>query len=158
MSGDPFGGTDQVGPVGLVSGQRDNEGGGVGAGHASGHGGTAGQGRAREGRPSARVGRPHASASAGQLTSHSCIAWYDKRQSLRSSLREYLILDNRRPQVTLFQQAAGDIWTYLVLSAGATIALTTIGLALPIDALYEGITLDPDPTRERNEPNHDMQA
>jgi hypothetical protein len=36
-------------------------------------------------RPCRSRGRPHASASAGQATSHSCMSWYDSRQSVRSS-------------------------------------------------------------------------
>jgi Uma2 family endonuclease len=62
------------------------------------------------------------------------------------SLGEYLILDNRRPRATLFQKVEDGAWTYLTFSAGATIPLTTIGLDLAVDAIYEGVTLDPDPT------------
>jgi Uma2 family endonuclease len=62
-------------------------------------------------------------------------------------LREYLILDNRRPQVSLFRKEATGAWTYLMLTAGATVRLDAIDLSLSVDALYEGISLDPDPTR-----------
>lgn len=62
-------------------------------------------------------------------------------------LREYLILDNRRPQATLHRRDDAGAWTYLVFTAGATMSLATIGLALSVDNLYEGVTLDPDPTR-----------
>jgi Uma2 family endonuclease len=63
------------------------------------------------------------------------------------SLREYLILDNRRPQVTLHRKNDAGAWTYLVFTAGATFHLDAIDLALTIDDLYDGVTLDPDPTR-----------
>jgi Uma2 family endonuclease len=59
------------------------------------------------------------------------------------SLGEYLILDNRRHQATLFRKAGDGTWTYLVFSAGMTIPLVTIDLELPVDELYDGITLDP---------------
>jgi Uma2 family endonuclease len=62
------------------------------------------------------------------------------------SLHEYLILDNRRPQATLFHKDDAGTWTYLVCTGGATVALATIDLVLSVDDLYEGITLDPDPT------------
>jgi Uma2 family endonuclease len=60
-------------------------------------------------------------------------------------LREYPILDNRRPQATLLQKADDGRWTYLAFSAGAIIPLGTIGLDLPIDQIYDGVTLDADP-------------
>ena len=66
------------------------------------------------------------------------------------SLREYVILDNRRPQVTLFRMADGGGWTYLSYTAGMTFTLTSVGLELSVDSLYEGLTLDPDPTSGAN--------
>ena len=68
---------------------------------------------------------------------------------LLPSLREYLILDNRRPQATLFQKGDDGIWRHLIITEGATIPLRTIGLHLPLAQLYEGVTLDPDPTAGR---------
>src|SRR2546423_350305 len=62
---------------------------------------------------------------------------------------EYLILDNRRAQATLLQKGDNGVWSYLVFSSGTTIPLATIGLNLPVDQLYDGITLDPDATSER---------
>jgi Uma2 family endonuclease len=59
-------------------------------------------------------------------------------------LREYLILDNRRPQVTLFQKTDAGAWTYLVLPAGTHVPLTSIGLNLSVDGIYEGVALDSD--------------
>lgn len=60
-------------------------------------------------------------------------------------LREYLIFDNRRPQATLIVRGDDGVWSDLDFSAGSTVPLTSIGLSLPIDLMYAGITLDPDP-------------
>ena len=54
-------------------------------------------------------------------------------------------LDNRRTQATLFQKADYDTWVYLVFAAKATVPLITIDLALSVDDIYDGATLDPDP-------------
>ena len=73
----------------------------------------------------------------------------EKFESYKSllSLREYLILDNRRPQATLYRKSGAGAWTYLVFPAGTAVPLETIDLVLSIDELYDGVTLDPDPTR-----------
>jgi Uma2 family endonuclease len=60
-------------------------------------------------------------------------------------LREYLLLDNRRPQATLFQKGLDGVWRQLTFTEGALLPLDSIGLALPLAQLYEGITLDLDP-------------
>lgn len=65
------------------------------------------------------------------------------------SLREYLILDNRRPQATFFQKGADGVWRYLVIPDGGEVPLETIDLSLPISRIYAGLTLDPDPSAER---------
>lgn len=71
----------------------------------------------------------------------------DKFQAYKRlpSLREYLILDNRRPQATLFQWGEDGIWRQITCTEGASIPLGTIGLLLPLAQLYDGVTLDPDP-------------
>jgi len=71
----------------------------------------------------------------------------DKFASYQSlaSLCEYLILDNRRPLATLYRKADDGTWTLLAFSAGTTLPLTSIGLELPVDRIYDGVTLDPDP-------------
>ena len=61
------------------------------------------------------------------------------------SLREYLLLDNRRRQASLFRKSDEGTWTYLVFSAGAAVTLVSLDLQLPLDELYEDVTLDPDP-------------
>ena len=65
------------------------------------------------------------------------------------SLREYLILDNRRPQATLFQKHDDGVWHYMVITVGASVPLQTIGLRILLPQLYAGLTLDPDPLDER---------
>jgi Uma2 family endonuclease len=67
---------------------------------------------------------------------------------LLPSLREYLILDNRRPQATLFQKGDDGVWRYLVIAEGGDVVLETIGLTAPLQQFYVGVTLDPDPTGE----------
>ena len=63
-----------------------------------------------------------------------------------ASLREYLILDNRRPLATLYRKSGTGDWIVTTVSAGATLSLASIGLDLPIEQIYDGVTLDPDPT------------
>jgi Uma2 family endonuclease len=77
-------------------------------------------------------------------------AEFDREDKLESykrlpSLREYLILDNRRAQATLHCKADHGTWTYLVFRPGTGVPLKTVDLLLSIDDLYDGVTLDPDP-------------
>lgn len=65
------------------------------------------------------------------------------------ALREYLILDNRRRQATLYQWEQEGVWRQIIFTESAQIPLETIGLRLPVDRLYEGVTLDPDPAGGR---------
>jgi Uma2 family endonuclease len=71
----------------------------------------------------------------------------DKFESYKRlpSLREYLILDNRRPQATLHRKDADGTWTYLVFPTGTAVPLETVDFALSMNDLFDGITLDPDP-------------
>ena len=71
----------------------------------------------------------------------------DKFESYKRlpSLRDYLILDNRRPQATLYRKHDDGSWTYLVFPSSTTLSLDTIDLRLAVDDLYDSITLDPDP-------------
>ena len=61
------------------------------------------------------------------------------------SIREYLILDNRRPEATLFRKDADALWRQRVFSVGTAISLESIGCTLPLAQLYDGVILDPDP-------------
>jgi Uma2 family endonuclease len=60
-------------------------------------------------------------------------------------LHEYLIVDNRRPRATLYRKTEDGEWLVTAFSAGASIPLTGLGLDLPVEQIYEGVTLDPDP-------------
>lgn len=63
------------------------------------------------------------------------------------SLQEYLILDNRRSQATLFHKGADGDWRYLTFTEGADLPLDSVGLHLPIARIYAGLTVDPDPVK-----------
>ena len=62
------------------------------------------------------------------------------------SLQEYLLLDNRRPEATLYRKSAGA-WLQLTFTEASDIPLESIDLRLPVAQIYAGITLDPEPTR-----------
>lgn len=62
-------------------------------------------------------------------------------------LHEYLILDNRRPEGTLFRKEGANAWRQTTFIEGTKVPLEGIGLRLPLAELYDGVTLDPDPTR-----------
>ncbi|HVA91689.1 MAG TPA: Uma2 family endonuclease, partial [Chloroflexota bacterium] len=61
------------------------------------------------------------------------------------SLREYLILDNRRPRATLFQKGADGAWRYLTSVEGAEVRLESLDMVLSLSQIYDGLTLDPNP-------------
>jgi Uma2 family endonuclease len=63
------------------------------------------------------------------------------------TLREYLLVENRRQQVTLLRRGEDQVWRYLLLTEGATLHLESIDLHVPLADLYAGIVLDPDPRR-----------
>ncbi len=67
-----------------------------------------------------------------------------------SSLSEYLILDNRRAQATLFQKGEDGVWRYLTIYEGAEVPLESVGLRMPLAQIYGGLTLDPDPTSSQS--------
>ena len=67
----------------------------------------------------------------------------DRREKLAayrslSTLEEYLIVDQERQQAEVYRRQ-GDIgWTHLIFETGDTLELASIGLNLPLAALYEG--------------------
>jgi Uma2 family endonuclease len=63
------------------------------------------------------------------------------------SLAEYLILDNRRAQATLFRRSDDGSWRQFTFGEGTVLPLESVDQLLPVDRLYTGLTLDPDPTR-----------
>jgi Uma2 family endonuclease len=56
-----------------------------------------------------------------------------------------LILDNRRPRATLYRKTEDGEGLVTAFSAGATIPLAGRGLDLPVEQIYEGVTLYRDP-------------
>ena len=60
--------------------------------------------------------------------------------------REYLLLDNRRVQATLFRLGEHGQWRHLTVTGAAELRLDSVRLALPLATLYEGIPLDGTPT------------
>ncbi len=69
---------------------------------------------------------------------------FDAYKQLRG-LHEYLILDNRRPQATLFQKGSDGAWRYITIVEGAEVRLESVDMVLSLSRLYEGLTLDPNP-------------
>jgi Uma2 family endonuclease len=63
-------------------------------------------------------------------------------------LREYLLLDSRRIQATVFRRAQGGQWMRLVSLNGADLSLESLAFRLPMAQLYRGVPLDADPERE----------
>jgi Uma2 family endonuclease len=68
----------------------------------------------------------------------------DKFEAYRqlSSLREYLLLDNRKIQATVFRLGDDGEWRYVTFTEGADFLLESIGLRVQLQAVYEGIPLD----------------
>ncbi|HWE60585.1 MAG TPA: Uma2 family endonuclease [Chloroflexota bacterium] len=58
------------------------------------------------------------------------------------SLREYLLLDNRRRQALLYRKSDDGDWLDFAISAEAEVPLESVGLRLPLASLYDGLTLD----------------
>lgn len=67
----------------------------------------------------------------------------DRREKLAAyrslpTLEEYLIVDQERQQAEVYRRR-GDIgWTHLIFETGDTLELASLGLSLPLAALYEG--------------------
>ncbi len=55
------------------------------------------------------------------------------------SLQEYVTVDTERVAVDHFRREPDGRWIVQVLGAGARIELTSLGIAIPVDALYAGI-------------------
>ena len=55
------------------------------------------------------------------------------------SLREYLLIDPQRLSVDLFRRDEGGRWALYPSEAGQTVELASVGLVLPIEALYEDV-------------------
>ena len=57
------------------------------------------------------------------------------------SLREYVLIDPQRLSVDLFRRDEGGRWALYPSEAGQVVELASVGLALPIEALYEEVEL-----------------
>jgi Uma2 family endonuclease len=74
--------------------------------------------------------------------------------SVLPSLHEYLLLDPRRVQATLYRRAMDGAWLRLVTLEGADLVLESIGFRAPLAQLYRGVPLAPlvpDDDRTRQE-------
>jgi Uma2 family endonuclease len=61
------------------------------------------------------------------------------------SLREYVLLDSRRQRAHRYL-LAGHVWQHTIVLPHGTLRLESIGLELPLDALYAdtGMPLEPE--------------
>lgn len=61
------------------------------------------------------------------------------------SLRRYIILEQTAPVLTvLHREDAGAGWSILPLAAGDTLELPELGIAVPVDEIYAGLTFPGD--------------
>jgi Uma2 family endonuclease len=58
------------------------------------------------------------------------------------SIRRYILIDQTKPAVTVHWRAGEDAWTTTPLAAGGLLELPDIGITIPVDDLYEGVTLE----------------
>jgi hypothetical protein len=63
------------------------------------------------------------------------------------SLREHLLLDNRRAEATLYRKDVQGVWSPRTIGGEEMLVLASIGLHVPLAQLYTGLTLDAEPTR-----------
>jgi Uma2 family endonuclease len=62
-----------------------------------------------------------------------------------SGLREYVVLDNRKPQATVYRLGEDQEWRYITVVEGAKLTLHSVDLSIALADLYAGIPLDHDP-------------
>ena len=63
------------------------------------------------------------------------------------SIRRYVILEQTAPVLTILHRAdAGAGWSVLPLGAGETLELPELGIAVPVDEIYAGLTFPGDDT------------
>jgi len=73
---------------------------------------------------------------------------YDRGEKLNSykrieSLRSVLIVSHRERRVTVVERGEGANWTEREVSGGQQVTLPLLGTSFPVDAVYDGIELDP---------------
>jgi len=59
------------------------------------------------------------------------------------SLRHYLLVSHDDVRVEHFERAEAGAWTYRVFGSGDVVALSLLGVSLPVDALYKNLPDDP---------------
>ena len=59
------------------------------------------------------------------------------------SLREYVLIDPQRLSVDLFRRDDNGRWVLYPAEAGHVVEFASVGLSLPIEALYEDVDLQP---------------
>lgn len=59
------------------------------------------------------------------------------------SLREYVLVDTERVAVDVFRRDAAGHWVLYPAGPGETVELASVGLMLPIEVIYEEVTLEP---------------
>ena len=80
---------------------------------------------------------------------------YDRGEKFRryrtlDSLRAYVLVATHAPLVEVLFRAPDDTWSFRAFGPGQVIPLDCIGVALPVDDLYVGVTLDPAPRVPRS--------
>jgi Uma2 family endonuclease len=58
------------------------------------------------------------------------------------SIRRYILIDQAQPALTIHVRPGEGAWESAALGAGAMLDLPEIGIALPVDDLYEGVSFD----------------
>ncbi|MFT4243655.1 MAG: Uma2 family endonuclease [Acidovorax sp.] len=79
----------------------------------------------------------------------SSTAAYDRGAKFASyrklpSLREYVLIDPERLSVDLFRRGDDGHWVLHPFVAGERVEFSSVGLALPIEDLYEDVRFDPE--------------
>lgn len=73
---------------------------------------------------------------------------YDRRDKFilyrtLESLMEYVLIDPADGRVEVFTRAGEDAWTLVDQSKAAQLTLSSVDLALPIEAVFNGVNQDP---------------
>lgn len=71
----------------------------------------------------------------------------DRREKLQAyrrlpGLREYILIAQDRIEVVVHRRSGDDRWESFAYEPGDTVDFASVGLAVPMDAIYAGIVLD----------------
>ncbi len=64
-----------------------------------------------------------------------------------AGLQHYVLVSQRRARVETFTRGEAGLWTLRAAGVGEEVVLDALGVRLSIEAIYEGIELDPVPLR-----------